>query len=51
MPQSSSNSVNVFHGPSTISFAGVIPGSINDEPFETATENPKVSEPRNRRLA
>ena len=49
--QSSSNSVNVIHGPRVMSVAGVTPGSITEDPAGTVTDQPNASEPRYRRLA
>src|SRR6184192_1110155 len=48
--QSFAKSVNVFHL-STRFLAGVMPGSMRDEPFLTSTVKPKSSDPVKRRWA
>jgi hypothetical protein len=40
---SSSKRVQVNHGPSAISCAGVTPGSIREEPYGMGTLHPKLS--------
>src|SRR6266571_78247 len=49
-PQSFAKSVNVFHLSSRF-LAGVMPGSMRDDPFLTSTVKPKSSDPVKRRWA